>query len=127
MRSSGYLILETTFKLYAFTSSPFQLALLNLFTRLDYRLPNMVFLRLDVCQSRCVWVSILALLLLLFQCSSVARLTLLVAPPSRLHQTRPLELAHLGTVVCLQVVGIITKDSVASAFSHGITSKEVAS
>ena len=34
--------METTFKVYAFTTSAFQLALLSLFVRMDYKLPNMV-------------------------------------------------------------------------------------
>lgn len=38
----GFIIVETTFKLYAFTDSPLKLALLKLFCRLDYRLPNMM-------------------------------------------------------------------------------------
>lgn len=40
--SEGYIILETTFRLYAFTTSPFHAALLGLFTRLDIRLPNLL-------------------------------------------------------------------------------------
>jgi len=40
--SSGYLLVETTFRLYAFTSSPFHAALLALFARLDVRLPNLL-------------------------------------------------------------------------------------
>jgi transcription initiation factor TFIIH subunit 4 len=38
----GYLILETTFRLYAFTTSPFNTALLGLFCRLDIALPNLL-------------------------------------------------------------------------------------
>jgi len=41
-QKQGFIFVETSFKLYAFTNSPFQLALLNLFSRLDYQLPNMV-------------------------------------------------------------------------------------
>ena len=40
--SGGYLIVETTFKVYAYTTSPFQLSLLNLFLRFDYHLPNLL-------------------------------------------------------------------------------------
>jgi transcription initiation factor TFIIH subunit 4 len=40
--SQGFLLLETTFRLYAFTSSSFHAALLSLFTRLDVRLPNLL-------------------------------------------------------------------------------------
>ena len=39
---SGYILLETTFRLYAFTTSPFHAALLGLFCRLDIRLPNLL-------------------------------------------------------------------------------------
>ena len=40
--TSGYLIVETTFKVYAYTTSAFQLSLLNLFLRFDYHLPNLL-------------------------------------------------------------------------------------
>ena len=40
--NAGYLIVETTFKVYAYTSSPFQMSLLNLFLRFDYHLPNLL-------------------------------------------------------------------------------------
>jgi transcription initiation factor TFIIH subunit 4 len=40
--SDGYIILETTFRLYAFTTSPFHTALLGLFCRLDIALPNLL-------------------------------------------------------------------------------------
>ena len=39
---SGYLIVETTFKVYAYSPTPFQLSLLALFTRFDYHLPNLL-------------------------------------------------------------------------------------
>uniref|UniRef100_A0A7S3Z975 General transcription factor IIH subunit 4 n=1 Tax=Lotharella globosa TaxID=91324 RepID=A0A7S3Z975_9EUKA len=38
----GKLIVETTFRLTAYTTSKFQIAILNMFVRLDYRLPNVV-------------------------------------------------------------------------------------
>lgn len=38
----GYILLETTFRLYAFTTSPFHTALLGLFVRLDIALPNLL-------------------------------------------------------------------------------------
>ena len=40
--SSGYLIVETTFKVYAYTTSAFQVSLLGLFLRFDYQLPDML-------------------------------------------------------------------------------------
>ena len=36
------MIVETTFKVYAYTTSAFQLSLLNLFLRFDYHLPNLL-------------------------------------------------------------------------------------
>jgi transcription initiation factor TFIIH subunit 4 len=39
-------IIETNFRLYAYTSSPLQIAVLNLFTKLNTRFPNMVSGRL---------------------------------------------------------------------------------
>lgn len=39
---SGYVIVEKSFKVYAYTSSPFQCALLGMFTNFHYRLPNMI-------------------------------------------------------------------------------------
>ncbi|KAI8868362.1 transcription factor Tfb2 [Ramicandelaber brevisporus] len=38
----GFIILETNYKLYAFTSSPLHMAILNLFSELTGRFPNMV-------------------------------------------------------------------------------------
>ncbi|KAL9076233.1 MAG: hypothetical protein Q9157_003743 [Trypethelium eluteriae] len=38
----GYIIIETNYRVYAYTSSPLQIAVLNLFTRLHTRYPNMV-------------------------------------------------------------------------------------
>ena len=38
----GYIIIETNFRIYAYTSSPLQIAVLNLFARLHTRYPNMV-------------------------------------------------------------------------------------
>lgn len=42
LSGTGYLIVETNFRLYAYTSSPLQIALLGLFTFVKYRLPNLV-------------------------------------------------------------------------------------
>lgn len=41
-KQQGFIVVETTFKMYAFTTSPFHMKLLSLFCRLDYRLPNMI-------------------------------------------------------------------------------------
>ncbi|KJE91028.1 transcription factor tfb2 [Capsaspora owczarzaki ATCC 30864] len=38
----GYIVVETNFRIYAYTDSPLQLALLSLFVDLRYRFPNMV-------------------------------------------------------------------------------------
>lgn len=38
----GFLILETNYRTYAYTSNPLQIAVLNLFTTLRYRFPNLV-------------------------------------------------------------------------------------
>lgn len=40
--SGGYIVIETNFRVYAYTSSPLQIALLNLFINLRSRHPNMV-------------------------------------------------------------------------------------
>ena len=37
----GYIIVETNYKVYAYTSSELQIALLSLFVHLQYRLPNL--------------------------------------------------------------------------------------
>lgn len=39
---SGFLILETNFRIYAYTDSPLQISVLNLFVHLKTRFPNMV-------------------------------------------------------------------------------------
>ncbi len=39
---NGFVILETNYKLYAYTSSPLQIAVLNLFVGLNQRFPNLV-------------------------------------------------------------------------------------
>ncbi|KAJ5929638.1 Transcription factor Tfb2 [Penicillium verhagenii] len=39
---SGFIIIETNYRLYAYTSSPLQISLLSLFTNLKYRFPNLV-------------------------------------------------------------------------------------
>ncbi|KAK4166594.1 putative RNA polymerase II transcription factor B subunit 2 [Cladorrhinum sp. PSN259] len=43
---NGGIIVETNYRLYAYTSSPLQIAILNLFSRLNMRWPNMVSARL---------------------------------------------------------------------------------
>lgn len=40
--SKGFIIIETNYRLYAYTSSPLQIAVLSLFTKLQTRYPNMV-------------------------------------------------------------------------------------
>lgn len=40
--SKGFIIIETNYRLYAYTSSPLQIAVLALFTKLGTRYPNMV-------------------------------------------------------------------------------------
>ena len=40
--SKGFIIIETNYRLYAYTSSPLQIAVLALFTKLTARYPNMV-------------------------------------------------------------------------------------
>ncbi|KAH8808518.1 RNA polymerase II transcription factor-like protein B subunit 2 [Xylogone sp. PMI_703] len=40
--SKGFIIIETNYRLYAYTSSPLQIAVLSLFTKLSTRYPNMV-------------------------------------------------------------------------------------
>ncbi|KAL1957889.1 hypothetical protein VTO42DRAFT_5454 [Malbranchea cinnamomea] len=39
---AGFIIIETNFRLYAYTSSPLQISLIALFTTLKYRFPNLV-------------------------------------------------------------------------------------
>ncbi|KAJ5995270.1 hypothetical protein N7481_002247 [Penicillium waksmanii] len=39
---SGFIIVETNYRLYAYTSSPLQISLISLFTNLKYRFPNLV-------------------------------------------------------------------------------------
>lgn len=39
---SGFIVVETNYRLYAYTSSPLQIAILQLFARLSTRYPNMV-------------------------------------------------------------------------------------
>ena len=38
----GFIVVETNYRIYAYTSSPLQIAILQLFTRLNTRFPNMV-------------------------------------------------------------------------------------
>lgn len=40
--SKGFIIIETNYRLYAYTSSPLQIAVLSLFTKFSTRYPNMV-------------------------------------------------------------------------------------
>lgn len=40
--TKGFIIIETNYRLYAYTDSPLQIAVLSLFTRLGVRYPNMV-------------------------------------------------------------------------------------
>jgi len=39
---AGFIIIETNYRLYAYTSSPLQISLIALFTTLKYRFPNLV-------------------------------------------------------------------------------------
>ncbi|KKA22023.1 TFIIH and nucleotide excision repair factor 3 complexes subunit (Tfb2) [Rasamsonia emersonii CBS 393.64] len=39
---SGFIIVETNYRLYAYTSSPLQISLIALFTTLKYRFPNLI-------------------------------------------------------------------------------------
>ncbi|KAH0565658.1 hypothetical protein GP486_000948 [Trichoglossum hirsutum] len=38
----GFIVIETNYRIYAYTSSPLQIAVLNLFAKLETRFPNMV-------------------------------------------------------------------------------------
>ncbi len=40
--AKGFIIIETNYRLYAYTDSPLQIAVLSLFTRFKARFPNMV-------------------------------------------------------------------------------------
>ncbi len=40
--TNGFVVIETNYRIYAYTSSPLQIAILQLFTRLSTRYPNMV-------------------------------------------------------------------------------------
>lgn len=40
--TTGFVVIETNYRIYAYTSSPLQIAILQLFTRLSTRYPNMV-------------------------------------------------------------------------------------
>lgn len=40
--AGGFIIIETNYRLYAYTSSPLQISLISLFTNLKYRFPNLV-------------------------------------------------------------------------------------
>ena len=41
-QAQGYIILETNYRVYAYTDNPLQTAVLNLFMTLKYRFPNLV-------------------------------------------------------------------------------------
>lgn len=45
-QGKGFIVIETNYRLYAYTSSPLQIAVLSLFTKLSTRYPNMVSGRL---------------------------------------------------------------------------------
>lgn len=47
LNEKGFIILETNYRLYAYTSSPLQIAVLNLFCKLRTRFPNLVTGRLS--------------------------------------------------------------------------------
>ncbi|EEH35285.1 RNA polymerase II transcription factor B subunit 2 [Paracoccidioides lutzii Pb01] len=40
--STGFIVIETNYRLYAYTSSPLQISLIALFTTLKYRFPNLI-------------------------------------------------------------------------------------
>jgi transcription initiation factor TFIIH subunit 4 len=42
IKDQGNIILETNYKLYAYTSSPLEIAILSIFVQLQYRTPNLV-------------------------------------------------------------------------------------
>ncbi|XP_030380020.1 general transcription factor IIH subunit 4 [Scaptodrosophila lebanonensis] len=42
LQNSGYIVVETNYRIYAYTDSPLQVAVLGLFTELLYRFPNLV-------------------------------------------------------------------------------------
>ncbi|XP_067643795.1 general transcription factor IIH subunit 4 [Eurosta solidaginis] len=42
VQESGYIVVETNYRVYAYTDSPLQVAVLGLFTELLYRFPNLV-------------------------------------------------------------------------------------
>lgn len=39
---AGYIVLESNYRVYAYTNSNLQMSILSLFTKLNYRLPNLV-------------------------------------------------------------------------------------
>lgn len=43
----GFIVIETNYRIYAYTNSPLQISILNLFTKLSTRYPNMVSGRLS--------------------------------------------------------------------------------
>lgn len=46
--SRGFLVVETNYRIYAYTSSPLQIAILALFIRLTDRFPNLVYGQIDM-------------------------------------------------------------------------------
>jgi transcription initiation factor TFIIH subunit 4 len=46
--STGFLVVETNYRIYAYTASPLQIATLGLFIRLQDRFPNLVYGQLDM-------------------------------------------------------------------------------
>lgn len=47
-KAQGFLVVETNYRVYAYTSSPLQIAILALFIRLQDRFPNLVYGQLDM-------------------------------------------------------------------------------
>lgn len=45
-QQKGFIVIETNYRIYAYTNSPLQISILNLFTKLSTRYPNMVSGRL---------------------------------------------------------------------------------
>jgi transcription initiation factor TFIIH subunit 4 len=42
IKDHGHIIIETNFRIYAYTASPLQISILDLFSELEYRTPNLV-------------------------------------------------------------------------------------
>lgn len=43
MKSEGFIIIETNYKVYAYTNSPLHLSILSLFVKIKTRFPNMIY------------------------------------------------------------------------------------